>query len=325
MPANTVRYRFDRDDLLRTRFAISPLVELTGAVYVLRLPHLFPEHRGWIASAAARVADLELDLLAAVNPLGRTTWPNFNAPPPVSPHPHIEDELARIAATDPTIVRADVLRAFPEGVPHSAAPFIDSTEEAVAALVEQMRSFWDAAIAPWWERMSGFLESEIAARSRRLVTRGGATAFVDLDPDVSWDGETLTLSSVKVSSRDVDLAGRGLLLIPSVLAFGTWPRIDAPWDPALTYQPPGIGDLWSADHRTSRGLDQLIGRRRAALLRSLERSASTLELARRTGWGPGGVSTHLGVLREAGLVVRRRDGRQVIYSRTATGDALCIE
>ncbi|VXC03958.1 helix-turn-helix domain-containing protein [Aeromicrobium sp. 9AM] len=318
-----IRFRFDRDDLLRTRFAISPLIELVGASYVVRQPRLFPEHRRWVESALPRIAGLDLDLLFAASPLGRTSWPNFNAPPPISPHPLIEDELVRIGAADPRVVRADVRRAYPDEMPPSAAPFVNDTATALAELVVQLRSFWYAAIDPWWGRMSAFLESEIAARARRLVAVGGEAAFADLDPSTTWDGQSLSLSRVKVAPRDVDLDGRGLLLIPSVLAFGVWPRIDAPWDPALTYQPPGIGDLWSADDGRHDSLEELIGRRRATLLRSLERPASTLALARRTGWSPGGVSTHLSVLRSTGLVVRRRDGREVIYSRTATGDAIC--
>jgi DNA-binding transcriptional ArsR family regulator len=323
--ARKITFPFDPDDLLRTRFAISPLIELVGAAYILRQPHRFPEYRPWAQVALPRLSALDLDLLFAVTPLGRTAWPNFNAPPPISPHPDVEDELTRLAATDPGVVRADVLRAHRDGVPTSARPFVDDPTAALAGLVEQLRSLWDAAIRPWWPRMAAFLESEIAARARRLVASGGKEAFADLDPDVSWDGRTLTLSRVRLDPRDVDLAGRGLLLIPSVLAFGAWPRIDPPWDPALTYQPPGIGDLWSPDTGATGALEELIGRRRATLLRSLDRPASTLALARRTGWSPGGVSTHLRVLRGAGLVARRRDGREVMYSRTGTGDALCAD
>ena len=98
--------------------------------------------------------------------------------------------------------------------------------------------------------------------------------------------------------------------------------MDPPWDPALTYQPP-VGDLWLRDTSSEGALEELIGRRRAALLRSLERPASTQALALRTGWSAGGVELpHLGVLRRTGLVVRRREGREVVYSRTAAGDAL---
>lgn len=317
-----IAFIFGRSDLLRTRFAISPLIEMVAATYVLRRPAQFPQHRGWIRAAVPRVTGLRLDLLYAVNPLGRTVWPNFNAPPPHQPQPRIEDELSRVAATDPAVVSADLRRAFPEGVPAEARPLVDETEVALPALVDQMRAFWDATLAPWWPRMSAFLEGEIAARARRLVALGGESAFTDLDPDVTWDGRALTLSNVSTASRTVELDDRGLLLMPSVLAFGAWPRFDAPWEPALTYQPPGVGDLWSPEPVVADALAQLIGRRRAALLRALERPASTLALAAGTGWSPGGVNTHLTVLRQVGLVTRRRAGREVIYSRTAAGDTL---
>ncbi|MCW2983959.1 MAG: ArsR family transcriptional regulator, partial [Conexibacter sp.] len=44
--------------------------------------------------------------------------------------------------------------------------------------------------------------------------------------------------------------------------------------------------------------------------------------ARRLGASPAGVSTHLQVLRRAGLVSGRRDGRHVLYGRTRAGDLL---
>lgn len=319
---STITFVFDREDLLHTRFAISPLIELVAATYVCRRPAAFPEHRRWIRAAQITAGRLNLDLLFATAPLGRTAWPNFNAPPPREPHPSLSDELARIAATPPEVVRADLHRAFPDGIPDEARPLLDDTEGALAELTGQMRAFWDATIAPWWPRMTAFLEGEIAARARRLVSRGTESAFADLDPNVTWNGRELTLAHTKPDPRTVRLDGRGLLLIPSVLAFGAWPRTDAPWTPALTYQPPGVGDLWDADPHTTDPLADLLGHRRARLLAMLTEPASTGQLARATGWSPGGVNTHLRVLRRAGLVTRRRAGREVLYSRTATGEAL---
>ena len=319
---HSIDFVFGDDDLLRTRFAVSPLIELVAATYVLRQPRRFPAHRRWAESAGACVSGLRLDLLFAVNPLGRTAWPNFNAPPPVHPSPRIEDELARVRSSELDVVRSDVLRAHPDGVPPAARPFLDDTGPALAELVAQMSAFWTAAVEPWWPRMSAFLESEIAGRARRLVTTGGVAAFADLDPTTTWDGRTLSVAADRMGPQTVRLDGRGLLLLPSVLAFGAWPRTAAPWDPALTYQPPGIGDVWSTGTGSEHALADLFGRRRATLLQSLDRPASTTALARRTGWSAGAVSTHLGVLWRAGLVTRRRDGRVVRYSRTATGDAL---
>jgi hypothetical protein len=51
-----VRYRFGRDDLLRTRFAIAPLMDLIGAFYVLRDPGRSVVHRPWREWALPRTA-----------------------------------------------------------------------------------------------------------------------------------------------------------------------------------------------------------------------------------------------------------------------------
>lgn len=51
---------------------------------------------------------------------------------------------------------------------------------------------------------------------------------MDLHPAVSWDGRTLAVAADRMAPRSVNLDGRGLFLMPSVLAFGAWPRVDPP-------------------------------------------------------------------------------------------------
>jgi DNA-binding transcriptional ArsR family regulator len=70
------------------------------------------------------------------------------------------------------------------------------------------------------------------------------------------------------------------------------------------------------------GLGRLIGPNRARVLRLLEQPRSTTQLAALTGLPPGAVGNHLRVLLEAGAVLRRRPGREVLYWRTSLGDAL---
>ena len=65
-----------------------------------------------------------------------------------------------------------------------------------------------------------------------------------------------------------------------------------------------------------------MGRTRATLLVALDSPRSTTELAGELGLTPGGVSQHLTVLRDAGLVCGRRVARSVLYLRSAEGDAL---
>jgi DNA-binding transcriptional ArsR family regulator len=87
------------------------------------------------------------------------------------------------------------------------------------------------------------------------------------------------------------------------------------------YAPRGVGLLWER-RRAPDALAGLLGRRRAQLLAELAVPATTQELAARLGASSGGVSEHLGVLRRAGLITGRREGRSVVYSRTPTGDDL---
>ena len=66
----------------------------------------------------------------------------------------------------------------------------------------------------------------------------------------------------------------------------------------------------------------LLGRTRAAVLRALTTPRSTGELAVALGISPAGASQHAGVLRAAGLVASRRDGRRVRHAVTALGEML---
>jgi DNA-binding transcriptional ArsR family regulator len=319
-----ITYRFGSEDLLRTRFAISPLLELVGAFYALRWPERSEVHRPWARTVASVVDPRELPLLDAATPRGGGYWPVFLAPPPVTPHASVEHELERVATTPPKRVRSEIVRTYQRRRPPGAEPFVSDTRAARDALVEEMRAFWSAALAPWWPSISALLEAEVAARARRLVAGGLETALSDLHPSVGWRDSTLTVHPSGKEAADVDLAGRGLLVVPAVFCWPTvWPRTDPPWDPALVYPPTGIGNIWTARTDDADPLDALLGHGRARVLRDLERPASTQDLAGRLAASPGGVSQHLGILYRAGLVTSSRVGRRVIYSRTAKGDLLC--
>lgn len=318
-----IRYRFGQNDLLQTRFAIAPLMELIGAFYVLRRPEQYVVHRSWVEWAAPRTRNLDLGLLDAVAPFGGSYWPVFVSPPPQVPHPTIETELTRVRETPPDAAVAEIRRRYPDRVPAAARPFVDDPARALRELVGQLGTLWDAALASRWATISALLESEIARRARSLVAVGSRAAFADLHPSVSWETDCLRIRPTAKSAAEVDLAGRGLLLIPSAFTWPeVWPRTDPPWDPALVYPPAGIGNLWTSGRSDDTALDSLIGRRRARILRELDRPAATLDLAKRMRISAGGISDHLSVLHRAGLVTRHREGRHVVYTRTSSGNVL---
>jgi Family of unknown function (DUF5937)/Helix-turn-helix domain len=318
-----VRFVFAADDLLRTRFAISPLMELVGAVYARRDPARYWVHQPWTQWVLPRTAHLDLKLLEVATPRRRPFYPVFLAPAPRTPHAEIAAELERVRATPPEQVAAEVARAYPKGVPAAGRLLITDPARALDLLVGQMKTFWEAALAPWWDRVSAALEAEIAWRARRLAAIGPGSAFTGLHETVRWREGALEVHPTVKAPATVDLAGRGMTLLPAVFTWpSVWPRSDSPWDPALVYPPPGIADLWAPQSGGHEALAALLGERRARILLELDRPASTLELAQRIGASAGGVSEHLTVLRRAGLVCGRREGKRVVYARTAKGDTL---
>ncbi len=72
----------------------------------------------------------------------------------------------------------------------------------------------------------------------------------------------------------------------------------------------------------SRQLEALLGAPRTAILRTLERPETSGTLAGVLETTPGAASYHLNALEAAGLVSRRRVGREVIVRRTGRGSAL---
>jgi DNA-binding transcriptional ArsR family regulator len=191
----------------------------------------------------------------------------------------------------------------------------------VEALADEMAGYWDRAVAPWWDHVRGLLEADIRHRAGRLAEGGALELFAGLHTGVRWRSGTLEVEAA--ADAEVVLGGRGLQLVPSVFV---WPRtgamFDPPWQPSVIYAPRGVGDLWTPTGEGPAALGQLVGRGRARILTALGTEASTTDLARRLALSAAGVSEHLGVLRRAGLVRSRREGRSVLYSRTAVGDAL---
>jgi hypothetical protein len=315
-----IAYHFGPHDLGRVRFAISPLFELASSRQVLRDPARQAMHEPWAKVAAERVAGLDLALLDAVIPEG-PYLPDFVTPPPERPRARLAAELPRVRATDPARIALELGWAYPGRRPPPAARILLSDPQAgLERLTTVMAAYWERALAPWWDDICSLLEADIAYRGARLAEGGPLAAFGDLHPDVAWRDGTLAVNRAYEAS--VELGGRGLVLLPAVFA---WPRVwamtDPPWQPTLVYAPRGVGLLWER-RRAPDALADLLGRRRAQLLAELAVPASTQELAARLGASAGGVSEHLGVLRRAGLVTGRRDGRSVIYQRTPTGDDL---
>ncbi|MEU6125321.1 DUF5937 family protein [Streptomyces sp. NPDC047123] len=316
---------FGQDDLLRCRFAVSPLWETQEAVRTLKRPERHAYHPRWLRRIRAASRGLDLSGLWLLMPR-RGHSPDFLGPPPIGPAARFDEEIAAVRASDPAAAADDMARALACTPGAAESPkgraLLADPAAAVQDLADDMTAAWHALIEPDWPRLRALLEADVAFHSRRLAQVGLGGLLPELDRRLTWDAGTLTVEWRDEHVRH--LSGQGLVLIPSVFS---WPDVisgfDPPWQPTIAYPVRGIAGLWAEPgDRAPEALVRLLGRGRAGVLAALDAPATTTGLAHRLGLAPSSVSAHLGALRDAGLLVSRRYGHQVFYECTPLGIAL---
>jgi DNA-binding transcriptional ArsR family regulator len=319
---------FGPSDLARCRFAYSPMFETLAAVRIATGspgPGPGPHHPRWLHEAGPRLRALDLRPVTLLQPR-RGYTPDFLSPPPLTPSSDFEAELTRMAATPALVVRQEIEMSLLETPGAQTSELgrllLGDPAEVLSLLIQLVRAAWRALVEPVWPRVRAALEADIAYRSRRVAEGGLDNLFADLDETLRWTGHTLVRD--RGGNEHVELAGRGVLLMPSVFKWDEAIVItQPPWQPTVAYRARGLGDLWqSTQAAPSAALERLIGRTRARLLTGLAEPASTTWLSRRHELAAGTVSEHLKVLREAGLVVGERHRHQIRYRRTRLGSAL---
>jgi hypothetical protein len=321
-----ITYRLGVADLAATRFAISPMQEAVCSLWAVADPGRAALHRPWLRSIRPRIEALDTRLLLSI--VGPTrALPDFLTPRPVVFVPSFADELAVARATPADRVREDLAATYrPEPVPDVWKAVRARGDGPVLALrdalCDLLERYWQIALEPQWRQMRLVLEADATYRARRLAAGGFRLLFADLHPNVRFDDRVLSIDDM-IGRHDVDVAGRGLLLVPSLFAIKPVPPMSADELPWLCYPSRGVGTLWGpAPRPDDTVLAALLGRPRATLVRMLDEPLPTSELARRLAVTPSAVSQHLQVLHAGGLVTRARDGRTVLYRRSALADQL---
>lgn len=306
-------------DLLRCRFATSPLWETVNAVRAFVDPRCRPYVRPWWE----RVRDRPPPAALLAVHLPRGYHPDFLCRPPQEGVPRIEDQLDAVRATPVERVavelgRIDIgLSPYPELLRElRAAP-----EAARDRLAGDLEDAWRELVLPWWPRVRDLIEADIAYRSRELAGHGLGHVVEGLHERVRWDGEAIVIEPGYAGERTLD--GDGLVLMPSAFV---WPAVtavlDRPWQPTLIYPARGIGALLGGPRAAPAPLARLLGRTRALILADLAEPASTAVLAARHGLAASTVSAHLSALQGAGLLTRTRYRHEVHYRHTALGRAV---
>jgi DNA-binding transcriptional ArsR family regulator len=314
-----ITIRLSAADVGRIRFALSPLWETMTSVRALSNNTARSVHGPWLQKVRPTIEGDDLTLLKAlIPPYGYV--PDFLTPAPPRRSTSFESGLAAVAGTPLDLV-ADELARLHTDTPHPLLPeLIAHPATGLERITTALESYWHRAIEPDWRRMRALLQEDLAFRLDELASGGMERLFRNLHPSIHYRSDRIEIER-PFCCDGVPMAGQGVLLVPCVF---TWPAglavTGAPHIPTITYPPRGLGRLWEdRQDTTDSPLADLVGRTRAAIVSHLDLPMSTTHLAHQLGVSAPTLSVHLSILRNAGVVASRRDGRTVLYHRTQLG------
>nr|WP_220448086.1 winged helix-turn-helix domain-containing protein [Nonomuraea diastatica] len=322
-----LRILFTSEDLARTRVAATadPLWEIALSMFRLtgrRGRQAFALWRRRTRHDLARLDGLDTvrRVLGPLFPAHASYFPDFLTPPHgghglgagadavlSTPRPLLRRELDKLVSRT--------------GTPSWAWGLADGRMDAFHDLRDGLCGYFDAAIAPHWSEVQAMVNADRAKRGRAYLDGGVGHLLASFSPVMRWRPPVLSMDHPV--HREVRLGGRGLVLIPSYFCWGAPVALASPELPQVLVYPIERDHPPATPRRPSDSAGaRLLGPTRAALLRSAVDGATTGELARHHGISPSGVSQHTQVLREAGLIVSRRSGGNVIHTVTPLGAAL---
>ncbi|MFD7260475.1 DUF5937 family protein [Streptomyces sp. NPDC059874] len=328
----------------RLRFAASPLAELTAMLHVLAEPEHHPQFAAWAADVWAGLRPGPAERLREAEFLWRASQADFMLP--ARPRPTLAEELDDVdRIDDETYVSAALVTTCGNRI-HltSPSPLTDTAARELALELAQARgprqeafaerlledptavrarvrdtleacaeAFFNAA----WADSAVQLATDLRLKKDLLKRQGLGAALASVSGAVTLapDGDCILVD--KLLDKATTAHGTGVTFIPSVFGRPHLAMVHAPgWQPVVQYPvaEPGPSEPVSLDTVTLR-LEALAHPARLRLLRTLARGPHTNgELAHAWDLTPPEVSRHLALLRRAGLLVARREGRYVRYS-----------
>ncbi|NUT33943.1 MAG: winged helix-turn-helix transcriptional regulator [Hamadaea sp.] len=322
-----LRVHFTAADLARVRIAAEPdpLWELALSMHVLRVKEPNPLLAGWKGHMLRRLHPAgaparQLAVPFALNPpLGY--FPDFLTP--YDGLQGLDAGLAALVSTPAMRLRAEVGKLADRNP--AAAPLVDDVRTgrapALRALETSLRSYHATAVAPYWDRITSACTADRAMRIDLLASAGAQALLDSLGPRSSFRGGVLEVTHFR-RTQEVHLDGRGLMLIPSYFKEDDTVMLLADVDlpPVLIY--PIDRDIRVRAEARKQSLSALIGKQRAEILELAGGGFTVSDIARRLDLTPSGVSRHLAVLRDAGLLTGVRDRNALRHVLSPLGTAL---
>ncbi|WP_155372939.1 winged helix-turn-helix domain-containing protein [Catellatospora vulcania] len=323
-----LRLHFTAADLgsLRLASGADPLWESLLSQHALTSGHEPPALGPWRRRAIMRLTPEMRAMLSLAPPTGYS--PDFLTP---TRGLHDADTgldacLDEVLATPVDHLRTDLRQVRPQHCPRDRAQRLaDGDRAAMTALTDAMRAYFEAVLATYWELISGQVAGARARGARFLVDGGVDRMLATLHPTIRWDPPTLHVAYP--DDRDIHLAGRGLVLLPSFFCRGTPVTLRAADRPPVLVYPIDHDPDRDAERTPPPGgeLVALLGSTRAAVLRVVQshpHGCTTTDLARRVRISLSSASEHATTLRRAGLLRTRPYGRHMLHVVTPLGRAL---
>ncbi|GGX79122.1 DUF5937 family protein [Streptomyces anandii] len=327
------------------RFAASPLAELTAMLHVLAEPAHHPQFAGWAGNVWAGLRPELAERLREAEFLWRSSRADFLVP--ARPRPTLTEELDdvdriddesyvtaalvttcgsnRLRFTAPSPLtdamareRALDLAQARGALQEAFAQRLLSNPRAVRARVRHtLEQCAEAFFETAWSGVTVQLATDVRLKHDLLKRQGIKAAVASVSSSVTLDPDGSCIIVDKLQDRAISAHGRGVTFLPTVFGRPHLVAIHAPgWHPVVQYPVAEASPSQPASLETvTLRLEALAHPVRLRLLRTLARGAHTTgELAHAWELSPPEVSRHLAVLRRAGLLTARRQGRYVRYA-----------
>jgi DNA-binding transcriptional ArsR family regulator len=326
----------------RIAFGYSPLLEAVLSLHVLVAPKHHAVQHEWVRAMRALPPALKRRIGEFAFAY-RGYPPDFLFPPPSEPYRDFHEELELLAALDSATVALEFLRpmwdhqgrrdpgllgrddvrrhVLSRGGSRPLVELIfDDPAELGRRFAELLADYWEAAFSAEWARVEPRL-ADAVSEAGRVIAGDGVYSFLQrlprqlrVDPAREEFGK-----DVPHDHRVAVTEENPLVLVPSAYAWPhVWLNCDPPWPLAVVYPAPFVADdarprIPSGDLvRVLRAVGDDVRLRALKLI--AERPRSTQELAPLVGISEAGLSKHLRLLADAGLLTTRREGYYVLYS-----------
>ncbi|MDX6476881.1 MAG: hypothetical protein QOH95_2392 [Gaiellaceae bacterium] len=327
-------------------FAYSPTFEAALSLHVVTRPKHHALQHGWVRRARRLPVALRREIDAF-----RFAWfgdvPDFLLPSPDGDFDSFEEELDRLRGLDHELVAFEFLRPLWDhegdrdaakldrldvrahverralavgGDPALALLLFDDPGALLERFLEVLAEYWNAAFAEEWERLEPLLAEAVVDAGRQVAAGGLYSLFAGLSRKLRVDPAREEIGiDIPHHHRVAVTESNRLTLVPSVFV---WPHVrvncDEPFPLSLVYPAPFVArDARPRipDAELLRLLKVLGDDTRLRALRLIaEAPRSTQELAPLVGISEAGLSKHLRLLADGGVVEPRREGYYVLYS-----------